>query len=77
MQPVSERDSPIPQKGDLGMPKVAAFHSRDPKIPLHMRRHHDNSRCWDGNNVERYYWTPGTGGYPRCHVCTTLAAQGR
>jgi hypothetical protein len=59
------------------MPWVSPFHSKNPNIPLHERRHHDNSRCEQGNNIESYYWATGTGGYPRCHRCTTLAAQGR
>jgi hypothetical protein len=59
------------------MPKVAAFHSKNPNVPVSDRRHHDNSLCWDGNNIESKYKAPGTGGYPRCHTCTTLAAQSR
>jgi hypothetical protein len=59
------------------MPKVAAFHSKDPNIPVHRRRYHDNSLCTEGDNIEPYNKVQGTGGYPRCHHCTTLAAQGR
>jgi hypothetical protein len=59
------------------MPKVQPFHSKNPRIPLNRRRHHDNSRCEEGNNIEWYYRVAGTGNYPRCHRCTTLAAQGR
>jgi hypothetical protein len=59
------------------MPRVAAFHSVNPRIPHSRRRYHDNSRCTEGNNIEWQYRRSGTGGYPRCHHCTTLAAQGR
>lgn len=59
------------------MPKVPVFHSKNPHLPVHRRRHHDNSLCTEGNNIERHYLAPGTGGYPRCHDCTILAAQGR
>jgi hypothetical protein len=59
------------------MPRVYPFHSRNPHIPVSERRFHDNSLCYDGNNIELIYKTPGTGDYPRCHTCTRLAAQGR
>jgi hypothetical protein len=59
------------------MPKVRPFHSINPRIPLRDRRHHDNSLCTEGNNIEPQYKRNDTGGYPRCHRCTTLAAQGR
>jgi hypothetical protein len=59
------------------MPKVRPFYSRNPRIPISERRHHDNSLCTEGNNIEPYYKVMGTGGYPRCHACTRLAAQGR
>lgn len=59
------------------MPKVAAIHSRNPLIPIRDRRHHDNSLCTERNNIEQKWKTPGTGGYPRCHRCDTLAALGR
>jgi hypothetical protein len=57
---------------------VRPFYSKNPRIPLNRRRHHDNSLCEEGNNIEWYYLVRGsTGGYRRCHRCTTLAAQRR
>ena len=59
------------------MPKIFPFHSKNPNLPLHRRRYHDNSLCTEGNNIEWFFREEGTGGYPRCHHCTTLAALGR
>ena len=59
------------------MPRIHPSYSRNPRIPLRDRRHHDNSLCTEGNNIEWLWRTPGTGNYPRCHRCSTLAAQGR
>jgi hypothetical protein len=38
--------------------------------------HHNNTRCTEGNNIERHNRRSGTGGHPLCHRCVTLNAQG-
>jgi len=53
--------------------KVAAFHSKK----LNARNvHHDNNKCTEGNNIERHYLAPGTGGRPKCEHCARLDAAG-
>lgn len=59
------------------MSYTSPFHSKNPRIPDSERRYHDNTLCTEGNNIEWYYKVMGKGGYPRCHRCSTLAAQGR
>jgi hypothetical protein len=39
--------------------------------------HYDNAACTEGNNVEVYYWKPGTGGRPLCFHCFRLDQAGR
>jgi hypothetical protein len=55
------------------MPKTAPWHSTRPGETVH----HNNTRCTEGNNIERYYLAAGTGGKPLCHHCATLNSQGR
>jgi len=40
-------------------------------------RHHNNTLCTEGNNIEVYYRKPGTGGHPLCTHCAKLNAQGK
>jgi hypothetical protein len=40
-------------------------------------RHHDNTLCTEGNNIERYYLKPGTGGHPLCKHCADLDRASR
>ena len=56
------------------MSKVAAFHSKKPDA---RSVYHNNDKCTEGNNIERYYWAPGTGGRPLCEHCARLNAQGK
>jgi hypothetical protein len=39
-------------------------------------RHHDNTKCTEGNNIESKYRKEGTGGLPLCHHCKTLDDKG-
>lgn len=48
------------------MAKVAAFHSIKQQV------HHNNSRCTEGNNIERENLRQGTGGKPLCQHCAKL-----
>jgi hypothetical protein len=40
-------------------------------------KHHNNTRCTEGNNIEAYYRKPGTGGLPLCNHCARLNAEGK
>jgi hypothetical protein len=53
------------------MPRANPWHS----IMAYV--HHNNTRCTEGNNIEREYLRSGTGGKPLCHHCATLNTQGR
>jgi len=49
--------------------------------PFHSTRqgenvYHNNNRCTEGNNIERYYYAPGTGGLRLCSRCADLNARG-
>lgn len=56
------------------MPRVSPFHSVKPvSNPVY----HDNSACYDGNNIEPYYHRYGTGNRRRCATCDRLAAERR
>lgn len=55
------------------MPTVSAFHSTKPGTEVH----HNNSGCWDGNNIESRYRADGTGGHRLCSTCSDLNAQGK
>lgn len=51
------------------MAKVSPWHSSrqsDRKV------YHNDTRCTEGNNIESYYRTPGTGGRPLCEHCARL-----
>jgi hypothetical protein len=49
------------------MAKVAAFHSIKQSV------HHNNSKCTEGNNIEKENKREGTGGKPLCKHCADLA----
>lgn len=51
------------------MAKVNPFHSKRPGT----NRHHDNSSCTEGNNIEPENRVSGTGGHPLCARCKELA----
>lgn len=51
------------------MAKVDPFHSKKPGT----KKHHNNDRCTEGNNIESYNWASGTGGYRLCSNCKDLA----
>jgi hypothetical protein len=48
------------------MAKVPAFHSIKQNV------HHNNSKCTEGNNIERENLRQGTGGKPLCKHCANL-----
>jgi hypothetical protein len=53
------------------MPRTYPWHSaKQPK-------HHENTNCNSGNNIERENFRWGTGGKPLCDECARLARQGR
>ena len=47
--------------------KVSAFHSTKQNV------HHNNTRCTEGNNIERENLRSGTGGKPLCAHCSRLS----
>ena len=50
------------------MPKVEPFHSSKPGTAVF----HNNSECYNGNNIERRYWTSGKGQNRLCATCKDL-----
>ncbi len=55
------------------MPKVPPFHSR----LVGTNKHHNNSACTEGDNIETYNRVAGTGGYPLCSHCQRLNNEGK
>jgi hypothetical protein len=55
------------------MASVAPFRSKLPGTSVH----HNNSRCTEGNNIERRNRVSGTGGLPVCDHCKRLNAERR
>lgn len=55
------------------MSKVRPWHSARPGE----LKYHNNSKCTEGNNIERYWWRSGTGGKRLCAHCQRLNAAGR
>jgi hypothetical protein len=49
------------------MAKVAAFHSVNSSV------YHDNSKCMEGNNIEKKYLRTGTGGKRKCAHCIRIS----
>ncbi len=39
--------------------------------------HHDNTKCTEGNNIEKQYLRQGTGGKPLCKHCQRLDVAGQ
>ena len=52
---------------------VAPFHSKKEGT----RKHHNNNKCTDGNNIESYNKVSGTGNLPLCDHCKRLNAEGK
>lgn len=52
------------------MAKVAPFHSAKPNTP---NVYHDESRCTEGNNIERENRRAGTDGRPKCKTCREIS----
>ena len=48
------------------MAKVSPFHS------IKQDKHHNNSSCTEGNNIEKENKRDGTGGKPLCDHCKKL-----
>lgn len=55
------------------MPKIAPIHSNKPGIEVY----HNNSKCTEGNNIERANLRAGTGGKRLCSHCSKLNKEGR
>lgn len=53
--------------------KVNSFHSKLPGTSVH----HNNNKCTEGNNIERYNRVQGTGLLPLCSHCKKLNAEGK
>jgi len=51
------------------MSKVAPFHSKRPGT----NKYHDNSKCTEGNNIEKINRVAGTGGHAKCDHCKRLS----
>lgn len=51
--------------------KVSPWHS------VKQPRHHDNTNCTEGNNIEKENLRAGTGGKPLCTHCADLDRQGK
>jgi len=50
------------------------------KSPWHSQKqsvHHNNTRCTEGNNIERENLRSGTGGKPLCQHCRRLNLEGK
>ena len=59
------------------MSRMNPIHSANPHLPEFKKRCHNNNLCTEANNIERQYVRQGTGGYPLCHHCAILNAEGR
>jgi len=55
------------------MTKVSPWHSSKPGIEVY----HNNNKCTEGNNIEKKYWTAGTGGKRLCLTCKGLNDAGK
>lgn len=53
------------------MPRKAPWHS------IKQDRHHNNTNCTEGNNIERENMRSGTGGKPLCTHCARLNREGK
>lgn len=53
------------------MPRTSAWHS------VKTNRHHNNTNCNTGNNIERENWRSGTGNKPLCRECGDLNMRRR
>ena len=51
------------------MAKVSPFYSVEPGT----NRHHNNTSCTEGNNIESANRRSGTGGHPLCEHCARLS----
>lgn len=49
------------------MAKTNTFHS------VKQDKHHNNTSCTEGNNIEPENWRAGTGGKPLCKRCQDLS----
>lgn len=53
------------------MPRIRPWHS------VKSNRHHNNTNCDTGNNIERENLRSGTGGRPLCADCADLNRRGK
>jgi hypothetical protein len=54
------------------MPKHTPWYSTRPPAT----KHHDNTRCIEGNNIENRDLAHGTGKLPLCNRCAALNSAG-
>jgi hypothetical protein len=55
------------------MPTTGPWYSTRPPA----MKHHDNTRCIEGNNIEDRNLARGTGRLPLCRRCAELDAAGK
>lgn len=53
------------------MPKTTPWHSVKTNV------HHNNTKCTEGNNIEKVNLRSGTGGKPLCEHCERLNREGK
>jgi hypothetical protein len=58
-------------KKEFPMPQTSPWHS------VKENRHHNNTSCTEGNNIEKENRRPGTDGKPLCEHCDRLNKQGK
>lgn len=58
------------QKGSI-MSKTNPWHS------IKQQKHHNNTKCTEGNNIEPENRRSGTGGKPLCSHCSRLNSEGK
>lgn len=55
------------------MAQVRAFYS----IRVGEQVYHNNDKCTEGNNIEKYNWREGTGNKRLCQHCQKLNSEGK
>lgn len=53
------------------MTKTSPWHAKDSDV------YHNNTKCTEGNNIERGNKVSGTGGKSLCSHCARLNAEGK
>lgn len=58
---------------NLGSQKIKTMAKTDPFHSVKQQVYHDNTKCTEGNNIEKENLKSGTGGKPKCQHCEKLA----